>query len=98
MKKVLGSTKRALGMVLLLESVLYSFVALLVSFLLVSIVIRTSFFNALTERSLNVNLWERPAVLMLFVFVASVCGHRFRIVSGILYFQDPGVEDPERKI
>ena len=31
-------------------------------------------------------------------FCCSVCGDRFRIVSGILYFQDPGVEGTEREI
>lgn len=74
MKKVLGSRRRTLAMTLLLESVLHSVVALLISFLLVSIIIRTPLFNELTKRYVNGNLWERPTVLMLFIFVAVFVG------------------------
>lgn len=79
MKKVLGSRRRTLAMVLLMESVFYSMVALFLSLVFVSIINGTSFFDTLTERDLNANLWGRPAILMLSLLVAVFVG----IISGL---------------
>jgi putative ABC transport system permease protein len=79
MKKVLGSRRSSLAMALLMESVSYAIVALAIAFILVSIIIRTPFFDAVTERDLNPDLWEHPLFLILSLAVALFVG----FISGL---------------
>lgn len=72
MRKVVGAQKRQLILQFLSESLLLSFIALVLAVALVQLLLPS--FNALTDRQLSLSLAENPLWLLALVLVALIVG------------------------
>jgi len=79
MRKVLGSSRRALVLSFLGESMLLSVLALLIALGLVAIVLYATPFNDLVEKELSLNLLKNPTLLLGSIGITLFIG----IVSGL---------------
>ncbi|WPP50306.1 FtsX-like permease family protein [Catalinimonas niigatensis] len=79
MRKVLGSSRKALIFSFLGESILLSVIALLIALAMVAIVLYATPFNELIEKDLSLNLLENPLLLSGAIGISLLMG----IVSGL---------------
>jgi putative ABC transport system permease protein len=79
MRKVMGSSRRALVLSFLGESVLLSVLALLIALVLVATVLYATPFNDLVEKDLSLNLLDNPILLMGAIGICLFMG----VVSGL---------------
>ncbi|MGD1895233.1 MAG: ABC transporter permease [Cyclobacteriaceae bacterium] len=79
MRKVMGSSRRALVLSFLGESVLLSVLALLIALALVAIVLYATPFNDLVEKDLSLNLLDNPTLMIGALSISLLMG----IVSGL---------------
>ncbi|HYG17320.1 MAG TPA: ABC transporter permease, partial [Ohtaekwangia sp.] len=79
MKKTLGSDKRTLVLAFLGESVLLSFVSLLLAIILVLVVLKATSFNQLIEKNLSLDFFNNPLLLTGSLGIALTMG----IISGL---------------